>query len=81
MESVRNTIRVDRDTMPISVAASKPELRCIIDKGSIEIFVSGGKAMMTTPWTLNYNHCYAVFSVEGDKPVVIERIALKKLTL
>ncbi|MBQ2725290.1 MAG: glycoside hydrolase family 32 protein [Clostridia bacterium] len=81
LESVRNTIRVDRDTMPISVAASKPELRCIIDKGSIEIFVSGGKAMMTTPWTLNYNHCYAVFSVEGDKPVVIERIALKKLTL
>lgn len=81
LESVRNTICVDRDTMPIAVAASKPELRCIIDKGSIEIFVSGGKAMMTTPWTLNYNHCYAVFSVEGDKPVVIERIALKKLAL
>ena len=81
LESARNTIRVDRDTMPISVAASKPEVKCIIDKGSVEIFVSGGKAIMTTPWTLNFNQCYAVFTAEGKDPAVIERITLKKMAL
>ena len=81
LECPRNTIRVRRDTMPISVSASKPEVKCIIDKGSVEIFVSGGKAIMTTPWTLNYNRCYAVFTAEGSEPAVIDRIELKKLAL
>jgi len=79
LETSRNTIRVERDTMPISVSASRPEIKCIIDKGSVEIFVSGGKAIMTTPWTLNFNQCYAVFS--ADTSAVVNRIALKKLVL
>lgn len=80
LETSRNTIRVGTDTMPISVAASKPEVKFIIDKGSVEIFASGGKAIMTTPWTLNFNQCYAVFSTD-DKPAVIDRIVLKKIVL
>ncbi len=79
LETSRNTIRVGRDTMPISVSASRPEIKCIIDKGSAEIFVSGGKAILTTPWNLNFNQCYAVFS--ADSSAIVDRITLKKLAL
>jgi len=54
-------------------------MRLLRYEGSVEIFVSGGKAIMTTPWTLNFNQCYAVFS--ADTSAVVNRIALKKLVL
>ncbi len=74
-----NTLRVGRDTMPIRTLRGAPRLRIVIDKGSAEVFASGGSSMMTVPWLLNFNHREAVFSCE-DAPVMAH-IVLKRLSL
>ncbi len=67
--------------MPISMTGKKTKLTFIIDKGSVEVFSCEGRAIMTTPWILNFNERYATFAVNGEGSAEIEKISLKKLKL
>lgn len=81
LEASLNTVRVMNDTMPMTMSGRKAELKLIIDKGSVEIFGCEGRAIMTTPWILNFNQRYITFSAAGEDAAVIEKISLKKLSL
>ncbi len=81
IESSLNTICVKNDTMPISMTGKKTKITFIIDKGSVEVFSCEGRAMMTTPWILNFNERYITFAANGEGSAEIEKISLKKLRL
>lgn len=83
LEASLNTVRVKNDALPASnsVTDAKAKLKFILDKGSVEIFSCEGRVIMTTPWTLNFNEPYAIFSVTDDKTALIENISLQKLSL
>ncbi|MBQ4353325.1 MAG: glycoside hydrolase family 32 protein [Clostridia bacterium] len=81
LEASRNSVRVANDVMPMSMSAQNAELKFIIDKGSVEIFGSEGRAIMTTPWILNFNQRYITFTAADEKTALIEKITLKKLSL
>ncbi len=79
-ENALNTVRIGKDTLPIRKFRQTPRIRMLIDKGSVEIFTCGGRAMMTEGWMLNFNQPRAVFSVKKGS-VVLSRIALRRLCL
>ena len=75
----QNAVKIGADSMPIRMPHAKPELRFLLDKGSAEVFGSGG--IMTVPWMLNFNQRQAVFTFEGEGSAKIGSMTLKKLTL
>ena len=79
-ENALNTVRIGKETLPIRKFRQTPRIRMLIDKGSVEIFTCGGRAMMTEGWMLNFNQPRAVFSVKKGS-VVLSRIALRRLCL
>jgi len=80
LESSVNTVRVKKDTMPMSMSDQKAEIKFIIDKGSVEIFGCEGCAIMTTPWVLNFNRRYINITV-SENSASFDMISLKKLSL
>ena len=78
LENALNTIRIGKETLPIRKFQQLPRIRMLIDKGSVEIFTCGGRAMMTEAWMLNFNQLYASFSVE-EGSARISQITLRRL--
>ena len=78
LENALNTIRIGKETLPIRKFQQLPRIRMLIDKGSVEIFTCGGRAMMTEAWMLNFNQLYASFSVE-EGYARISQITLRRL--
>ena len=79
LETSKNILQVFDKTMPLSISGETVEVRLIVDKGTVEVFVSGGKAIMTVPWTLDFNQKNCIFSSDADAE--IEKIVIRKLVL
>ncbi len=75
----RNTVSAGRDSMPLCAFGGKPEARVVADKGSAEIFTSGGAAIMTVPWMFNFNLPRARLSTDGKTEIA--KFAVKRLSL
>lgn len=78
-ETAKNILRVSDKTMPLSISGGAAEVKLIVDKGTVEVFVSGGKAVMTVPWTLDFNQKNCILS--SDSGAEIEKMAIRKLVL
>lgn len=74
-----NTVNVGSDSVPMTMSGRKAELKFIIDKGGAEIFSCENRAILTTPWTLNFNCCD--IKISSDSKAVIEKLTLTKLSL
>ncbi|MGN1410748.1 MAG: glycoside hydrolase family 32 protein [Eubacteriales bacterium] len=79
LETAKNILHVFDKTMPLSISDSSVEIRLVVDKGTLEAFVSGGKAVMTVPWTLDFNQKNCIFSSDSDAE--IEKLEIRKLVL
>ena len=79
LDGQKNALRVFDRTMPLNITGSPSSVCIVIDKGSLEAFVGGGKAMMTVPWTLDFNQ--KSMTVSSSAKSVIEKLTVKKLAL
>ena len=79
LDRQKNALRVFDRTMPLNITGSPSSVCIVIDKGSLEAFVGGGKAMMTVPWTLDFNQKSMTLSSSAKS--VIEKLTVKKLAL
>lgn len=73
-----NSVNVGTDSVPMTMSERKSELKFIIDKGGVEIFSCERRAILTTPWTLNFNRCIMTISAESES--TIEKLTLTKLS-
>ncbi len=55
IEPAMNLIRVEENTLPLSVSGPPERLRILVDTCSIELFTGDGEAMMTAPFLCDYN--------------------------
>lgn len=79
LDRQKNALRVFDRTMPLNITGSPSSVCVVIDKGSLEAFVGGGKAMMTVPWTLDFNQ--KCMTVSSSARSAIEKLTVKKLAL
>ncbi len=79
LDMCENTLRVFDKTMPLCVTGSDSSLCLVIDKGSLEAFADGGKAIMTVPWTadLNRNSC----TVSSSSAASLKKLIIRRLEL
>lgn len=73
------TLHAFDKSMPLCVTGSGTSLCLVIDKGSVEAFADGGKAIMTVPWTadLNRKSC----TITSSENIVLKKLTIRRIAL
>lgn len=77
LDGKSNTIRVYENEIPLTLDGCEKRVLFVADRGTLEIFVGGGRAITTIPWAYDTDKCKCVSDICGK----VKKITIKEIKL
>lgn len=77
LDGKSNTIRVYENEIPLTLDGCEKRVLFVADRGTLEIFVGGGRAITTIPWSYDTDKCKCFSDICGK----IKKLTVKEIKL